>query len=169
MENFRAALEYSVVQFCKTASIYTTVIVIFCYHVLLDKDLECTCEGQHTICRIYMFLPAVLIFILVLWTDKSFQRVIKYTHWLNFKSSFWVWVLLYHIFKAGFVGLLWVASVLLDGDWYVCCCNHHSEQAQLACKVKSEVTAVEQKLKAELKNESKVSIYLVVMTHRVFT
>ncbi len=59
--------------------------------------------------------------------------------------------------KAALVGLLWVASVLIDGDWYVCCKNNGSkQQKQLACKQGKSITAEEQRIMAELENYSKV-------------
>ena len=60
------------------------------------------------------------------------------------------------------VGLLWVTSVLIDGDWYVCCQSDQSEQqAQLPCKDKNNLTAEERTIIAELKNHSKVSAFLL--------
>ncbi|XP_028439405.1 uncharacterized protein LOC114559128 isoform X2 [Perca flavescens] len=53
--------------------------------------------------------------------------------------------------------LLWVTSVYIDGDWYVCCWNDDSgQQKQLACKDKNNITAEEQAIIAELKNHSMV-------------
>ncbi|XP_045912792.1 uncharacterized protein LOC123975383 isoform X1 [Micropterus dolomieu] len=95
-----------------------------------------------------MTLPFFIVFVLQLWTDRTFQRTWTYT------CKFF-WVLLYHIIKAAFIGLLWVVSVLIDGHWYVCCQNDQSnEQKYLACKAKNEITAVEQQIITELKNES---------------
>lgn len=165
-------------------SIYTTVIVIFTYNVLLEKDVPCTCKPQQYQCNLYMWLPFGLIFFLILWMDKKFLRIWKYNctcicrpcsrstlcGWCKQQlcdsvlcgwcCNPFFWVLLRHILKAGLVGLLWVASVLIDGDWYVCCQNDQSEQqAQLACKRKDIITAEEQTIIAELKNSSKVSVF----------
>ncbi|KAK1898282.1 Zona pellucida sperm-binding protein 3 [Dissostichus eleginoides] len=53
------------------------------------------------------------------------------------------------------VGLLWVAFVLLDGDWYVCCKNDGSkQQVQLACKAEANITDNERVIIEELKNSS---------------
>lgn len=62
-----------------------------------------------------------------------------------------------HIFKAVCVGLLWVVSVLVDGDWYVCC-QSKKEQSQLACKDKTNITAEENVTIGSLKNTSRVSV-----------
>lgn len=159
-------------------SIYTTVIVIFTYNVLIGKDVACTCKPQQTECYLYMGLPVGVIFVLILWMDKKFLRIWKYNctcicipcsrsalcslsdackqHCCNP----FLCILLHHILKAGLVGLLWVASVLVDGDWYVCCQNDQSEQqTQLACKHKVNITAEERTIITELKNSSKVSVF----------
>lgn len=147
-------------------SIYTTIIVIISYNVLLEKDVACTCKPQKTQCDLYMGLPVGFIFVLVLWMDKKFLRIWKYSCPTLCGQCRWrrcnpLSCILYHrILKAGLVGLLWVASVLIDGGWYVCCQNDQSEhQAQLACKPKDNITAEEQTIIAELKNTSKVSVF----------
>lgn len=145
-------------------SIYTTIIVIFTYNILLEKDVACTCKPQQTECDLYMGLPFCIIFVLVLWMDKKFLRIWKYIcacGWCKKQCcNPFFWALLRHILKAGLVGLLWVASVYIDGDWYVCCQNDQSEQqAQLACKRKDIITAEERTIIAELKNSSKVSVF----------
>ena len=75
----------------------------------------------------------------------------------------------YHILRAAFIGLLWVVSVLIDGDWYVCCWNNGSEiHAQLACNDKSDITPEERKIINEYKNYSLVSNSVYVISVCVF-
>lgn len=146
-------------------STYAAIIVMFTYSILLDRDFECTCKPLHSDCNLYMALPVFIIFVLILCTDKSFQAIFRYTcccgcrdccHFWRFFAS-----ILFHIFKAALVGGLWTAFVLLDGDWYVCCMNDHSEkQAQLACKAVRNITDEDRIIIAELKNESRVSVFL---------
>ncbi|XP_038578629.1 uncharacterized protein LOC119905550 isoform X2 [Micropterus salmoides] len=142
---------------------YTAVILMFTYNILLDMDFACTCKPQVFDCTSYLVLPVLIIFIYILWTDRSFQRVFRYMcsgafgcrsrpHICSFLGSF-----LRKLLKALLVGLLWVAFVYIDGDWYVCCKNDGSEQqAQLACKDKRRITEKEQVLIAEVKNKSRV-------------
>lgn len=67
-------------------------------------------------------------------------------------------VLLTRILKAGCVGLLWVVSVLMDGDWYVCCnLEKSNNRTNLACKDKQNITAEENIIIIEMKNYSRVS------------
>ncbi|XP_044066159.1 uncharacterized protein LOC122882640 [Siniperca chuatsi] len=155
MESLKTALGHFAKHISKTAGVHAVVIVIFSYHVVLDKDLACTCKEQLDACWLYMTLPAFLIFVLMLWVDKTFQRAWKYTCG-NCKNNFCC-VVVYHILKAAFVGLLWAASVLIDGDWYVCCYNDFSGQhTLLACKEKTNITAEERGIIAELINKSRV-------------
>ncbi len=149
-------------------STYAAIIFMFTYSILLDREFACTCRNQEFDCDFYMALPVFLIFLLILWTDRSFQRVCRYLFSCPFGCCGWCYTcsflcsFFYHIFKAAFIGLLWAAFVLIDGDWYVCCENDHSEQqAKLACKDKTNITAVEKSLIAELKNQSRVSVYLL--------
>ncbi|XP_030278833.1 uncharacterized protein LOC115584980 isoform X2 [Sparus aurata] len=152
--NFAPKMKLFPKQVLKRFSTYIAVIVIFIYNVVLDRSLECTCEEQTTDCIVYMTLPFFIIFVLQLWTEKTFQRVLNYT--CSDRCNL-LCILFYHILKAAFVGLLWIVSVLIDGDWYVCCLNNGSEnQAQLACKNKSDITPEERKIINKLKNYSLV-------------
>ncbi|XP_039655543.1 uncharacterized protein LOC120558560 [Perca fluviatilis] len=140
-------------------SIYVAVIVIFIHNVVLNQDLECSCKGQALHCNFYMILPSCIIFVLQLWMDQTLLKALKYmcvnTNDCKKEHCKLFCNLVYHIVKAVFVGLLWVTSVFIDGDWYVCCQNDHSEQqAQLACKNKNSLTAEEKAIIAELKNHS---------------
>lgn len=140
--------------------VYVAIIVTFAITNLLNKSFECTCKSQTFECGIYMVLPALMIFLLMLWTNSSFRRVFKYTcdgtcrskcH--RFYNSF-----LRHFLKAILVSVLWVAYVFFNGDWYVCCRNNFCEgQAQLPCK--TNLTAEEKLLITELNNESKASVF----------
>ncbi|XP_038579652.1 uncharacterized protein LOC119906177 [Micropterus salmoides] len=145
-------------------STYAAIILMFTYSLLLDRDFACACQPEDFHCRLYIALPIFTIFLLILWTDRPFQRVCRYLisgalgccgrpHTCSFLGSFFRKIL-----KAFLVSLLWVAFVYIDGDWYVCCQNNGSEeQAQLACKVKEKnLTHVDLVLIAGLKNESRV-------------
>lgn len=146
-------------------STYGTIILMFTYTILLDKDFSCTCIKQGDNCYLYLILPSFIIFLLTLWTDKTFKRVYKYmfselrTGSCSVHSYSFFWSFLHHILKAALVGLLWVDFVYLDGDLYVCCWNDHSkQQAQLACKDKANMTYEDRINIVELKNKSRVSV-----------
>ncbi|XP_042348070.1 uncharacterized protein LOC121947200 [Plectropomus leopardus] len=156
MESLRTALAHFAGYISKTAGVYTTIIVIFSYHIVLQKDLVCTCQDQHVACWVYMFVPAAILFLLMLWMDKTFQRVWEYirtTSNTRFCCDFW-----YHVVQAFALGLLWVISVLIDGDWYVCCWNDGSvQQAKLGCMDTTEIKREHQVIINKLKNDSRVT------------
>ncbi|XP_065817832.1 uncharacterized protein [Labrus bergylta] len=140
-----------------------SIILMFTYTILLNRDFACTCKPQVLDCNSYMALPFFIIFFLTLWTNKKFLKVFRYTCdfccsqkrcskkcccFLIFASPKAV--------EAVFVGLLWVAFVLIEGDWYVCCRNNGSDaQVVLACKAKENITKDERAMISELKNNSR--------------
>ncbi|XP_038579717.1 uncharacterized protein LOC119906226 isoform X1 [Micropterus salmoides] len=138
-------------------STYAVIILMFTYSILLDRDFPCTCKPQVNDCNLYIGLPVVFIFLLILWTDRSFQRVCRYQRSGAFGccGSF-LGYSLRKIVKAALVGVLWVAFVLIEADWYVCCKNYSTEQIDLACKAKeNNLTEGERVSVAELKSKSR--------------
>nr|XP_020470666.1 uncharacterized protein LOC109968623 isoform X2 [Monopterus albus] len=153
----------------RNLSICGSVILMFTYSILLDRDFACTCKPQEGECGLYMALPVFVIFVLVVWTDKPLGRLCRY--WCtslcgsrcsdyrtqcNCCSSLCCFSFL-HFVEAFCIGALWVVFVLLDGDWYVCCESSQTEQtAHLACKDKTKLTEEERISIAELKSWSRV-------------
>ncbi|CAI5657629.1 unnamed protein product [Oreochromis niloticus] len=148
-------------------SIFLTVVGTFTYNILLDRDVTCTCKDVAQECTIYMTLPFLIIFFLMLWTDKTLERTCKYTFLCERKKpernnqvlcghvrKQLCGVFIIHIFKAISVGLLWVVSVFIDGDWYVCC-QSGTEESELACKDEINITAQENVIISSLKNQSR--------------
>ncbi|XP_078100302.1 uncharacterized protein LOC144513185 [Sander vitreus] len=144
---------------CGSFCTYIAVIAVF---ILFGSNFECTCRQQVFDCNVYLALPVVIVFLLILWSDRSFQNVCRllcrgvpggtHTHPCSFWGSFF-----YPFIKAAFIGLLWLVVVLIDGDWYICCQNNHSEQQrQLACKAVGRITEEERETIAELRNKSRV-------------
>ncbi|XP_067384616.1 uncharacterized protein [Channa argus] len=140
--------------------IYFAVVVII---LVLGKDFACTCKPQEFDCTSHVALPFVIIFLLILWTDRTFQRVCRHlcssvsggTNWIHISS--FLGSSFRHIVQAAFIGLLWVVFVFLEGNWFICCMNNHSqEQAQLPCKSEGVLTDDERAIIAELKNKSRI-------------
>ncbi|KAK2898171.1 hypothetical protein Q8A73_014551 [Channa argus] len=130
MERLKRALENIISDASRKAGVYTTVILVFTYHIVFDKDFQCRCAGYQFDCWTYMILPVFLIVIFLLWLDNAFQRVWKFT--LRKCSCYFFYIILQCFLKALFVGLLWPVSVLIDGDWLICCCDTSSAH-QAAC------------------------------------
>ncbi|KAK2850909.1 hypothetical protein Q5P01_007185 [Channa striata] len=111
-----------------------------------------------------------------LWIDKTVQKV-----WRHLCSCGcggrrcckgfcrFFCLLFYHTVKAALIGLLWVVSLFIDGDFYVCCFNE--KHPQLACKAKNNITPEEQESLATLKNQSRIigfSLLLFIICSAVF-
>lgn len=138
-----------------------TIILIFSYHAVLHLDMLCSCIPGNSQCMTYMTVPPVLIFVIMLWMDKSFERVL--IHMCTQGQWKLCCVLLKPPLQAAAVGYVWVTSVYLDGDWYVCCQDNHSaQQVALACHA-MDITTAERKLITELKHKSWVSVFFKVI------
>lgn len=142
---------------------YATIIVIFTHTVLFDREVACTCQDQGGHCNVYISMPIFIIFLLLLWNDKDFNGTCRAWSYMKKRkmSNKNVCYLVVQIVKALVIGLLWVVSVLFDGDWYACCQNHlPKEQAQIPCKKNR--TLEEQATVDNLKNESKVGFKITI-------
>ncbi|XP_041858930.1 uncharacterized protein LOC121651102 isoform X2 [Melanotaenia boesemani] len=152
-------------------SVFVSIVVSFTYNVLLDRDVSCTCQPEADDCDTYMSLPFFIIFFLILWTDKTFHRNGRYLCTCKCAGSApderqnqpkvsccrgrFLGEIISSVIKAALVGLLWVVSVLIDGDWFVCCKYNEIKYPQLACKGKTTLTAVERLEVNRLQNESR--------------
>lgn len=107
----------------KQVVLFVTIIVILILNVgVMLFRYECNCETRSRDCSVHMAIPFFIIFVLQLWTDKT----LRYT-FARIESCCHV---VYHMIKAALVGLLWVAFVLIEGQWYACCvsntlCNYY--------------------------------------------
>ncbi|XP_007577824.2 uncharacterized protein LOC103155876 isoform X1 [Poecilia formosa] len=137
---------------------YATVIVIFTNNVLFDRDVACTCQDQKLHCNLYISVPIFIIILLLLWKDKVFNGTCRAYCCVKKRRKSqerFCHLILIQMGKASVIGLLWVVSVLFDGDWYACCHNGlQGEEAQIPCKKNR--TLDEQAKVDNLKNWSKV-------------
>ncbi|XP_032423480.1 uncharacterized protein LOC116723051 [Xiphophorus hellerii] len=140
-----------------------TIIVIFTHNVLFEREVSCTCRNQSRGCGIYITLPVFTIMFLLLWLNKVFIgscRMCSCFTLFPLKCDCkcrgkCVRVVVLQTVKVFLTALLWVVSVLLDGDWFACCQNGLSGQDVLIpCKTNR--TLDEQILIDKLKNKSKV-------------
>lgn len=133
---------------------FAAIVVIFTYSILLDRDLACTCKPQVFECHAYLWVPVFLIWVLMLWTRKTFMIICRKSYCCKL-LGFWC----HDMSKSLLISLLWITFVWLDGDWSVCCWNDQSEQqAQLACKKPETLTYEDRVLIAELKNKTRVRV-----------
>lgn len=123
MEFLRRSLVWLVQVLLRRWFLLFTIYALYVYHMKLDKDMACSCDTLDKDCWVYLLVPGLILFVLQLWVDMVFARGLKVLCGgaQGPVGSSVVPVLVRRVLEAGFVGLLWVQSVLLDGDWYMCC------------------------------------------------
>lgn len=162
MEFLRRYLVWLVQVLLRRWFLLFVLYALYCYHVRLDKDMRCSCVSQTKDCWVYLLVPGLVLFVVQLWVDVVFARGLK-----NLCSGVQVGkkvapVLIRRVLEAGFVGMLWIQSVLLDGDWYVCC-----GRANIRCARYEQIYSlyninVKRPDSEEIRNESQVIGLLLV-------
>ncbi|XP_067384107.1 uncharacterized protein [Channa argus] len=155
MQDIKAAVREIFDEVSEKAGAYSTVVGMFAYNFLYNKSFQCSSPAPPWVCWTYMFLPVLLTLVLMLWVDKSFQRTWKFALTrgqcnCGWSCHFWRF-LCAHILKSLFMALLWTVSVLIDGDWYVCCAS--------CCNG----TLANEEHKSDLQNESRIQ-GLIILT-----
>ncbi|XP_041760141.1 uncharacterized protein LOC121587294 [Coregonus clupeaformis] len=153
MQHLMPGFDVLISQVRKTGGFYMTTFALFLYHVVFDEHLKCLCkhgvkpEVTYNHCHVYMVLPTVILFLLTLWMDGQFQRILRIT--CRGKCNLWG-RLLAILIKAAAIGFLWVVSVLLDGDWYVC-----YKRAELPCKNNTDDKPYHEELEKQVESRFK--------------
>lgn len=141
------------------------VMVLLCYHLWFQVDFACPCSPQrdHTHCYSYMVLPCLFVTAVLVCVDGRTGRIFRYGCYhsslqqrrCHVKSACEV---LTGILQAASSGFLWCASVLVAGNWYLCCASPKREGLIPACwKNVSEVGTADWEEKVRLRNQSLVS------------
>lgn len=147
MENIYGAMGYYFHQILERAFTYTVIVVIFCYHVIFDKDLLCTCQNLPRDCSFYMVMPTFIILMALLWADKRFHRTCCYSRGAS-------WLAVFRLFDSVIVALVWNVSVLVEGDWMVCCFD--DSLRNVSCIDKYHRTDADNRFIIEKKNYSRI-------------
>ncbi|XP_041795577.1 calcium homeostasis modulator protein 4-like [Chelmon rostratus] len=142
------------------------VMLLLCYHLWFQIDFACPCNSNRNFihCYGYMVLPSLIIISLILWNDKRIGRIFRYACYhssvrkgrCSYRGRFCFQFFIY-LLQATSSGFLWCGSVLVDGDWYVCCGTDSSEELMLlSCMKEGEMGPAERATKVTLKNRSMV-------------
>lgn len=133
MDFLRRSLVWLVQVLMRRWFLLFTLYALYFYHLRLDKDMRCSCQSLAKDCWVYLLVPGLVLFVVQLWVDLVFARGLKLLHGgvQGPLGSGISPVLVRRVLEAGFVGLLWVQSVLLDGDWYLCCGRGNRRCARL--------------------------------------
>lgn len=129
-----------------------TIFALYHYHITLDKDMVCSCTSLDLDCWVYLLAPGLVLFMVQLWVNLVFSRGLRLL--CRGVGGPVAPVLIWQVLEAGFVGMLWVPSVLLDGDWYLCC-----GRGTLGCFTPGEILLPLN----QIKNESQVIGLLLVV------
>lgn len=139
------------------------VLLLLCYHLWFQIDFVCPCTSDRNYlhCYSYIVLPTCIIICIILWNDVRIGRFLRYScnyislerkrSRMKFCIQFFICVL-----QAATSGFLWCGSVLVDGDWYVCCGFDTEETKTLVC-VEKEMSQTEKNKRIHLRNQSMVS------------
>lgn len=143
------------------------LMLFLCYHIFFQFDFACPCTSERNFihCYGYMVLPSLIITSLIMWHHRRIGRIFRFACYhssvkrgrFSCRGKFCLQYFLY-LLQAATSAFLWCGSVLVDGDWYVCCGAGNSEQLwTLSCMKESEIGPAEKTRKVNLKNQSMVS------------
>lgn len=139
------------------------VMLLLCYHMWLQIDFICPCGSNRNYfhCYSYMVLPSIIITCIILWNDKRIGRFLRYNcNYISLEQKrstrkfclqFLVCVL-----QAATSGFLWCGSVLVDGDWYLCCGIFERGGVRSSVCGDKEMSQTEKSRRIHLKNQSMV-------------
>lgn len=156
-------VSHVVSHFQEQASLYTVVILIFSYHFIFEKDIPCTCTNLGRDCTLYVLLPTLIILFALLWMDKRCHRGCKKKLCrrtccrrpdCRFDSRSKKCFSCFRFLNAAFVSLIWIVSVLIDGDWYVCCTDHTHHD--IACEDEANRSEEDRRALNSMNDESRI-------------
>ncbi|KAK7884725.1 hypothetical protein WMY93_027848 [Mugilogobius chulae] len=158
MEYLRRSLVWLVQVLFRRWFFLFTLFCLYYYHVRLDKDMRCSCKSQSKDCWVYLLVPGFILMVVQLWVDMVFGRGLKFLCGGVVRVKV-LPLLIKRLLEASFVGHLWVQSVLLDGDWYICC-----GRGNIRCPVTNNyyIPGLVRPDSEELRNESQVIGLLLV-------
>lgn len=94
--------------------------IIFQYVFKMDFKCPCDINENTRVCAVYMSLPTISLFIVMMIIDKHIRNIFcsngTVKPWKKWKCI----VFFMSIINALSVACLWIITVLMDGDWYVC-------------------------------------------------
>ncbi|XP_029600082.1 uncharacterized protein LOC115188266 [Salmo trutta] len=155
VESLKSLLDNIVKRLAEGGSFYLIITLIFIQYTVFHVEFVCSCKPEVLNCVMYILIPVFLLMFLVLWTDQMFKRLCRFTCRRSLKCHFGC-RLCSLLCKSFCVGLLWIASVLIDGDWYVCCGNNlPNDKVDLPCK-KNVLIPEDKNTLAQLRNDSLV-------------
>lgn len=140
------------------------VMLLLCYHLFFQIDFACACTSDRNYlhCYSYIVLPACIIVCVILWNDLRVGRFLRYScNYISLerkrsrrKFCFQTFIC---VLQAATSGFLWCGSVLIDGDWYLCCGFVDAEETKILDCEENKISQMEKNKRIDLKNHSMVS------------
>lgn len=102
-----------------TGSAFVAFLFWIIFQYVFKMDFKCPCDPKENVhvCAVYMTCPAISLFILLMITDKHIRSIFCSN---GTRKTYKYIVFLMSFIKAFSVANLWIITVLIDGDWYVC-------------------------------------------------
>lgn len=135
----------------------TFLFLVFQYTFKLDFQCPCDPSNNTVFCVLYIVFPVIIIFCILILTAKTSTVVCLGTWEYNCKHKFCkcrgsccdprsptCCFIFKHMMRNFFLSCLWIITVLIDGDVFVCLrlteVNITSWHDQIACKEKEKLT-----------------------------
>lgn len=109
--------------------LFLKVITTFAFHSIYRLKFDCSC-GSLQFCTVYLLVPCLVIWLLLLAVDKDLSKA--WARCVNDKASLRLALckVLNRLVLMLCVSLIWAVSVLVDGDWYVCCREFYGNKSE---------------------------------------
>lgn len=135
----------------KAVGAFVLLVLFFIFRYIFELEFTCSCTpgGIHALGILYMIMPPCIIYLMQYAMSNKYQR-----RFYNTFLSFIIQQVL-HLLS---IALIWIAAVLIDGDWYACYQGNLDERyMKIPCKKKDNLTYDENMFLIKHKNESIVS------------
>lgn len=133
---------------------FLLIVIFFILHsYILDMEFVCSCtSGLHQNGIVYLAIPPCIL-TWVVYVSEPFHRARIFSIFRSISDK-WFCVELLSSYLS--LSALWIAAVLLDGDWYICLMtNLNDNQTGIPCK--KNLTYEENQIRAQYKTDSLVS------------
>nr|XP_046260957.1 uncharacterized protein LOC124067563 [Scatophagus argus] len=134
-------------------SVFLMIVVFYILQYIFDMDFVCSCRpGVHINAIFYLMVPPLILTWVVHIMEPFHQTTISSIgHILDHDNIYWCLVKLSINYLS--LSVVWTASVMFDGDWYVCLVtNLNVSQTGIPCK--KDLTYEEYQIKAGHQTDS---------------
>lgn len=113
--------------------------IVFQYVFNLDFKCPCDSEKNTEVCVIYMTLPTISLFIVVMITDKYIRSICCS---IGRKLQCKIVIIIMSLIRGVSVASLWMFTVLMNGDWYACLKTNDFDSLCKTIKTRAEIAEI---------------------------